>query len=69
MRKHKIGCIILIFCLLQAKGIKINSCVPAKQNYSECTTFINIPKGGVKGLRVGPEFVVEGKLIYFQSNK
>ena len=69
MVNFKLCCVILLIGFLQAYGIEINSCVPEKQNASECTTTVNIPRGGVKGLRVGPDFVVRGKLVYFKNCK
>ena len=63
MIHFKFGCIIFIVCFLQATGLSINSCVPDKQNDSECSTYLYIPKGGLKGLKVGPQFIVKGKLL------
>ena len=60
---------MLLIGFLRANRIEINSCVPEKQNVSQCTTLVNIPRGGVKGLRVGPDFVVRGKLVYFKNCK
>ena len=63
MIKFKFGCLIFIVCILQASGLSINECVAAKQNDTECTTLVMIPKGGLKGLRVGPKFVIKGKIF------
>ena len=60
MTKLKLYWLVLTIWLLQANGIKINSCDHTKENESECTTKVYIPIGGLKGLPVGPEFNIEG---------
>ena len=62
MTKLKLFWSIITIWLVQADGIKINSCDHTTLNDSDCSTKVYIPNGGLKGLPVGPEFVVEGYL-------
>ena len=61
MTKLIVYWLLLTTWLVRADGIKVNSCDHTNQIDSDCTTKIYIPNGGLKGLPVGPEFVVEGQ--------
>ena len=65
MTKFKLYWLVLTIWLVHSDGIKVNLCELRRQNEPDCTTKVYIPNGGLKGLLVGPEFVVEGFWKFF----